>query len=257
MQYFKHMSNMRNDTKIKRVINKYGLKGYGLYNLILESITEQLCNDNPNPVLEETCFDIASFYNEDTTEIKEMVSFMINQGLFELDENTERMKCSKIYKYLEASQTRSEKIRELIKKYKEFSKHLKIEVSQMSQTKMTKSEEKNRIEKNRKEKKKNRKEKEIKNIYAKFVKLTEKEYNTLIDKFNEFQTIKMIEKLNLYKASKGTTYKSDYMAIYSWVVNWYEENRVKIEKDKPRESDDEFNARLKKIADEKRAKGEL
>ncbi len=47
MQYFKHQANMRHDIKIKRLINKYGLEGYGLYNLIVESITESLSTAEP------------------------------------------------------------------------------------------------------------------------------------------------------------------------------------------------------------------
>jgi hypothetical protein len=115
MQYFKHMSNMRNDLQIRRLINKYGLRGYGLYNIIVESIVEKLSSNDPIPDLKESCEDLASFYNENTTEINEITCFMVNQGLFDIDEITHRVLCKKIFKYLEHSQTRSDAIRALIK----------------------------------------------------------------------------------------------------------------------------------------------
>jgi uncharacterized phage protein (TIGR02220 family) len=109
---------MRHDLKIRKLIRKYGLKGYGLYNLIIESITENLSTNNPIPELEETCDDIAELYNENSTEINEIACFLINIGLLETHELTTKLTCSKIYKFIEASQTRSESIRNMIKSYK-------------------------------------------------------------------------------------------------------------------------------------------
>ena len=63
------------------------------------------------------------------------------------------------------------------------------------------------------------KKKQDKIKYAEYVTLTEKEYQKLVDSYGEPSTKKMIEKLDNYKGSKGKTYKSDYMAILSWVVN--------------------------------------
>ena len=145
MQYFKHMSNMRHNLKIKRLISKYGLEGYGLYNLILESITERLCTESPHPEMLENCQDIAEFFNGDTTKINEMAAFMINQGLIEVDDISERITCKKIYKYLESSQTRSPYIREMIQQYKNSTKFL------LSETVTDFCEEKKRKEKKRKD----------------------------------------------------------------------------------------------------------
>lgn len=146
MQYFKHMSNMRNDLKIRRVINKFGLEGYGLYCLILETVVEGLATDSPVPDIQETCSDIAEFYNGDTTKINEIASFIINQGLIEIDEVSERITCNKIYKYLESSQTRSKAIKELIESYK------KTECLRLSETVPTCTVKK-RIDKTRTEEK--------------------------------------------------------------------------------------------------------
>ncbi|MCP4230262.1 MAG: DUF4373 domain-containing protein [bacterium] len=148
MQYYKHMSNMRNDVKLRRVINRYGLEGYGLYCLILESITESLTTQSPIPDLQETCADIAEFYNGDTTRVNEMVSFMLNNDLFELDDYTQRVVCNKLYKFLESNQTRSKQVREMIKAYKGTSNLPQIDVSQ---TVSDRCEEENRTEEKRTE----------------------------------------------------------------------------------------------------------
>ena len=165
MQWFKHMSNMRHDVKMKRVIKKYGLAGYGLYNLIIESITEKLTTESPLPDLQETCDDIAAFYNGNTVEINEITSFMINQGLFELDEMSGNVLCNKVYKFIESSQTRSKEIREMINKYKKSSQLLlespeSLNVSdslRQSDTVSDFCEEQNRTEQKRREQNKTEK----------------------------------------------------------------------------------------------------
>ena len=132
---------MRHDTKIKRLIAKFGLEGYGLYNLIVESITENICDDKPLPELLETCEDIATFYNGNTSRINDMAAFMVNQGLFELDEISGHIFCSKIFKFLEASGTRSEKIRHFIENYRETERlRLSGTNPDMSGTNMTETE---------------------------------------------------------------------------------------------------------------------
>jgi uncharacterized phage protein (TIGR02220 family) len=121
MKWFKHMTNMRHDVRIKRVIKKYGLKGYGLYTMIIESIAESLTNEAPLPDLEENAQDIAEYFGEDTIAINEMMAFMFNQGLFSQDEVSGRLLCDKIYKFFEKSQTRSLEMRDMIDKYKKMS----------------------------------------------------------------------------------------------------------------------------------------
>lgn len=54
--------------------------------------------------------------------------------------------------------------------------------------------------------------------YAEFVSMTEKEFDSLVEKYGKEPTNKMIEILDNYKGSKGKTYKSDYRAILNWVV---------------------------------------
>jgi hypothetical protein len=149
VQYFKHSSSMRNDVKLKRVIAKYGLEGYGLYNLVVEAITERVDTDNPMPFLEETCDDIAEFYNCNSAHVDEMMRYMISQGLFSVETVEKKVACFKLYSFLEKSQTRSDKIKQLIDAYKDKSNLLGLpNCPGLSET--------NLIEENRREKTKNK-----------------------------------------------------------------------------------------------------
>lgn len=60
--------------------------------------------------------------------------------------------------------------------------------------------------------------------FAKFVSLTQKEYDSLIEKVgSEEAAKKCVEILNNYKGATGKTYKSDYYAMLSWVIDRYKE----------------------------------
>ena len=78
--------------------------------------------------------------------------------------------------------------------------------------------------------------KESKENYAEFVRLTKQEYETLISKYGEGITEKMIDILDNYKGSKGREYKSDYRAILSWVVDKVQAQETK-NKVEPEESE--------------------
>lgn len=161
MLYFKHSSSMRNDVKLKRVIAKYGLEGYGLYNLVVEAITERVDTDNPMPFLEETCDDIAEFYNCNSAHVDEMMRYMIAQGLFSVETVEKKVACFKLYSFLEKSQTRSDKIKQLIDSYKDKSNLLGFDACPgLSDT--------NLIEENRKDKKKTKNRKEYSDAFITF-----------------------------------------------------------------------------------------
>jgi molybdopterin converting factor small subunit len=75
-----------------------------------------------------------------------------------------------------------------------------------------------------------RNEKEMKKKYADTVSMLEKEYLKLIETYGEEDTKKMIIILDNYKGSKGKTYKDDYKAILSWVVDRLTEDKKKNNK---------------------------
>jgi hypothetical protein len=61
-------------------------------------------------------------------------------------------------------------------------------------------------------------EEKEKETYAEFVKMLPKEYNTLVTRFGKDKTQEMITTLDNYKGSSGKKYKSDYRAMFTWVV---------------------------------------
>ena len=63
-----------------------------------------------------------------------------------------------------------------------------------------------------------------KKTYAEFVKMTEASYARLVELYGEAFTAACITKLDLYKGSKGKTYKDDCRAILSWVVRQVNED---------------------------------
>ncbi len=78
----------------------------------------------------------------------------------------------------------------------------------------------------------NKNDKNVKNekkyiplLYAESVKLTQEEYNKLVDAHGEEDTRELITILNNYKLSSGKRYKSDYRAILTWVVDKLQEKK--------------------------------
>jgi hypothetical protein len=56
-------------------------------------------------------------------------------------------------------------------------------------------------------------------VYAETVKMTEIEYNKLLEIHGEVKVKRMIEVLDNYKAANGKKYVNDYRAILNWVVD--------------------------------------
>lgn len=124
-----------------------------------------------------------------------------------------------------------DKIREQTKRrvanYREKQKELPIEATPSNATVTLPVTQGNATEVEE-EVEKIKKEKGIAKVkYAEFVSMTEREYQTLVDAHGESATKTMIEILDNYKGSKGKTYKSDYRAILSWVVDRYKEDESK------------------------------
>ena len=93
--------------------------------------------------------------------------------------------------------------------------------------------EKSRVEKSRVEKSKAVFYTSIarkKQYYAEYVQFTPAEYDRLVEKLGTSMTVACTEILNEYKGSTGREYKSDYHAIFSWVVLRYRQNQEKNKK---------------------------
>jgi len=232
MKYFKHQSNMRHDTKIRLLVNRFGLEGYGLYNLILESITESLEDSSPVPELTETCSQIAELYNGNTEHINEMASWMINAGLFSISEISERIICPKIFNYLDSFMTRSDKVKGMINRYKkaekigEFAAPVLDRLGQNQPETETETETETESKNTAPAKPAARPSGEPKAKHGEFkhVLLTTSEEHKLCGDFGFEETRSAITYLDEYIEMKGYKAKSHYLALRKWVFDAVKES---------------------------------
>lgn len=71
-------------------------------------------------------------------------------------------------------------------------------------------------------------ERAVKTAYRDNVFLTEAEYKTLVEKHGQPTADQCLDKLDAHKLATGQTYKSDYGAIYKWVLNAVTEDAQRI-----------------------------
>jgi len=219
------MSDMVSDPKIRRLIKKYGADGYAVYNLILERVTAGLETESPLPDLEETAEDIADFLKMDTLRVEEIVWTSLEMGLFEQDEITGRVVVSKIYKFIQQSETRSDQIRQLIKAYKGSETPI-LPASQVSETNVKNRTEQNRQEENTTEESKSTR------ANTKHEKtgapINKTRYENLCDEYGSSTVDDYIQRAVDYVDAKGIKPYADYTAAAS---NWLKRDGVKSRSD--------------------------
>ena len=158
----------------------------------------------------------------------------------------------------EAKKEKTEKERSKEKELEEYidSKEKEKTISLIIEKKKVKNEKNIKESSINIEPKKVKKEPE-KHFYAPCVKLTEDEYSKLVTGYGKEGAAWMIQKLDDYKAARGTVYKSDYRAILNWVVKEYQKEQIKqingtnqrtnyysrfdAEKEEKRKRDEEFS----------------
>ena len=210
MKWYKHMTDMSQDVRVKRLIRAHGIQGYGLYNYILELIVRRLDNDSPMPDLEESSKDIAGDMGMDTLKVEEIMWFCIEQGLLSQDEMTGRLVAHKVYKFLQQSETRSKEIRNMIAVYKKGDNIDEKERPRPSETNV-----KNRIEENRIEEKREapfRISHEGESLPA-----NETRYHNLVDQWGESAVRSYLTKIILYSDSHGKRYKDYAATVAQWI----------------------------------------
>jgi hypothetical protein len=190
--YFSHDYNARNDEKIKRLIRKHGMQGYGVF----WSIVEDLYN-NANALrldYDGIAYDLRS--DSDT-----VFSVINDFDLFVFDVNT--FGSLSVQKRLDERNDKSIKARESANKRWNNANALQSQ------------SDSNAI--------KERKGKEIKEIkeikYRDNISLLEKEKIKLDLEFGEDIVQKCFDFLSSYKVEKSYKTKSDYLTIKRWVVD--------------------------------------
>jgi len=116
MKWFMHESSANRDTKLRKVLIKYGAEGYGLYWYCLEHI----CADVDPKLTFELEHDSEILAHElriDTLKVEEMMRYMVHLGLFEGSGDV--ITCIKLARYLGDKNTRNEALQLIIKGQKQ------------------------------------------------------------------------------------------------------------------------------------------
>jgi hypothetical protein len=191
--YFSHDYNARNDEKIKRLIRKHGMVGYGIF----WSIVEDLYN-NANALrtdYEGIAYDLRSDCEIVASVVNDFDLFIFNGDFFGSNSVQER---------LDQRNNKSESARK--------SASYRWENANAMQTQYDSNAKKER-------KGKEIKGKEIKIKYKDNICLTEKENEKLVSEFGEDTVKKCYEYLSSYKVEKSYSTKSDYLTIRRWVLD--------------------------------------
>lgn len=190
--YFSHDYNARNDEKIKRLIRKHGMVGYGIF----WSIVEDLYN-NANALrtdYEGIAYDLRSD--------SEIVASVIND--FDLFNFTgDYFGSNSVQERLDQRNNKSESAR-------------KSASYRWNNTNALQTQSEGNAKKERKGKE--IKGKEIKNKYRDNISLLEKEHNQLVKDFGIDAVEKSYDFLSSYKIEKSYSTKSDYLTIRRWVI---------------------------------------
>ena len=112
MKWYKHDSNANCDAKLRRVRLKYGMEGYGLYWYCLELIAQNVEKHNLSFELEHDAEIIAADTGIHHELVQEMMTFMIELGLFENKGGI--ITCMSMLKRLDQSMTSNPEMRKLI-----------------------------------------------------------------------------------------------------------------------------------------------
>lgn len=83
MKWFKHDSNANTDAKLRKLRIKYGMEGYGLYWYCLELIAQIVDKNNLTFELEHDAEIISHDTGIHVERVQEMMTSMVNLGLFE------------------------------------------------------------------------------------------------------------------------------------------------------------------------------
>ena len=124
MKWFKHDTDASNDAKVKKLLIKYGVTGYGIYFHCIELIANDINEHNITFELEHDSEIIADNLKIKGTAdksgieiVEEIMRYIIDLGLFTSQD--EKIFCFKLLKRLDTSMTSSPKFRAMITEAKD------------------------------------------------------------------------------------------------------------------------------------------
>lgn len=112
MKWFQHQSKANRDTKLRKVLMRYGAEGYGLYWFCIEHICDSL-EPRLTFELEHDSEILAHELKIDTLKVEEMMLYMVKLGLFE--ELNGVITCYKLACHLGDNLTRNEQLKTIIR----------------------------------------------------------------------------------------------------------------------------------------------
>jgi hypothetical protein len=119
MKWFKHDSNSNRDSKLEKILMKYGADGYALYWLCLELIAEPIEKNKISFELEHDAEILAFRLKIDSQRVEEIMKYMIALELFEHSAESERITCFKLASRIENSIVKSPQLKEIQDNIKE------------------------------------------------------------------------------------------------------------------------------------------
>jgi hypothetical protein len=208
--YFSHDANARQDEKILMLRAEHGWEGYGIYWALIEMMFES----GDSCLSHSKVKGIAVSYNIDITLLKNVINTCIIEELFNTNEEKfwSESLIKRKSKYHEIKQKKSEAGKKGMEK-RWRNKDSNNDVITDDNSVITKD---NKGKESKGNKSKVNESKVKKNKYADYVSMTQPEYEKLIEQFGETGANERIVNLNLYKGSKGVSYKNDYLTILSW-----------------------------------------
>ena len=112
MKWYKHDSNAHNDAKLKRVKNKFGITGYGIYWYCIELIASKVDKKNLSFELEEDAELIAIDWGLDQPLVENILDYFVEIALFE--RNTSVITCFKLARRLDDTNSKNPEIKSIL-----------------------------------------------------------------------------------------------------------------------------------------------
>lgn len=112
MKWFKHDSDAHRDPKLKKLVLKYGLEGYGLYFYCLELIAHEVVTNKLTFELEHDSEIIAHDVRMSRELVEDMMKYMVQLGLFENADG--KIVCMKLMHRIDTSQSGNPEFRKQI-----------------------------------------------------------------------------------------------------------------------------------------------
>jgi hypothetical protein len=216
MDYFPHDTDATSDEKIDAMRALYGNDGYAFYFILCERIyrTSEAELDVSKPVLLTPVVKKLMLTQE---RFHEMLQAAFDLELLSEQDYRERGVITSIgikKRFNEVHRIRKNWRDSKEKEVFQQENHVENDVENLLEN----PEETPESKEKKIESKANKKEKESKKKYAEYVSMTEAQYQKLVDQYGPDLANEMVSVLDNYKGSKGKTYKDDYRAILSWVV---------------------------------------